>query len=91
MMNWILDIYDQTEHLFAISSITILIVSLYLVYILRFPKVMYDECYDAATRVIAVVIWYIILFSLFVLFPHVQLREKSEERRAVQVEQPLVK
>jgi len=87
MMNWILDIYEQTEHLFAISSIVILIVSLYLVYVLRFPKVMYDKCYDASARAIWILIWYLIFFCLIVIPAHCYLREKCEERREIQLEQ----
>ena len=87
MMNWILDIYEQTEHLFAISSIVILIVSLYLVYVLRFPKLFHDEYSDCWARIMGIVIWYLIFFCLIVIPTHCYLREKCEERREIQLEQ----
>jgi succinate dehydrogenase hydrophobic anchor subunit len=86
-MDWILDIYEQTEHLFAVSSIVILIVSLYLVYVLRFPKMMYNESYDCWTRIMGAVIWYLIFFCLIVVPAHCHLREKCQERKEAQIEQ----
>ena len=80
MMDWILDLYEQTENLFVIVSIILIIVSLYFVYILRFPKILYDECYDFWTRVFAVFIWYLVLFILVVPAPHTYLRDKVLER-----------
>ena len=56
MMNWILDIYEQTENLFAIVSIILIMVSLYFVYILRFPKILYDEYSNLWTRTLGVFI-----------------------------------
>jgi|JI10StandDraft_1071094.scaffolds.fasta_scaffold112707_3 hypothetical protein len=80
MMNWILDIYEQTENLFAIVSIILIMVSLYFVYILRFPKILYDEYSNFWTRILGVFIWYLVLFILLVPAQHNYLRDKVLER-----------
>ena len=38
MMDWILDLYEQTENLFIIVSIILIMVSLYFVYIVPIRK-----------------------------------------------------
>lgn len=81
MMNWILDIYEQTENLFAIVSIILIMVSLYIVYILRFPKILYDEYSDFWSRIFGVFIWYLVLFILLVPVQHNYLRDKVFRKR----------
>lgn len=80
MMNRILDIYEQTENLFAIVSIILIMVSLYIVYILRLPKILYDEYSDFWSRIFSVFIWYLVLFILLVPAQHNYLRDKVLER-----------
>jgi hypothetical protein len=81
MIDWILDIYDQTEpfHLVEITAIITLMISLCFVFILRIPP----------TAIALLGVWLITLILL--LFPAMYLRDKSEERKATQIEQILVK
>lgn len=87
MMDWILDIYDLEEYR-TILIITALMITLFIRFILRFPK--FNEWDDCVCRSLTTfVLFVLVLFSLGI--PTMYLKEKSEERRAVQVEQPLVK
>lgn len=84
MMDFILDIYDIEEYRTAILIITSFMITLFIVFILRFPK--FNEWDDYAYRGLTTfVLFTLVLVSLGI--PYMYLREKSEERRAVQVEQ----
>lgn len=89
MMDWILDIYEQTDYLVEITAIITLMVSLCFVFILRIPDT-FQEWQNWGDKIGAVLGVWLITVVLLVL-PAMYLRDKSEERRAVHIEQPLVK
>jgi len=86
MMDWILNIYDQTEHLLIIASIIAFVLAV--LWTWRF--INFEEWQDFGLKLTVVLgVWIIAMF--IVLISGAYLKHKSEERREAQVEQPLVK
>jgi TRAP-type C4-dicarboxylate transport system permease large subunit len=82
-MDWILDIYEQTEHLFAIVLIIVFMVSL--VWTLRFKK--FQEWEDELEYKVKEVLWLWIVIMLVLFIPGMFLEEQCKKRKEAQIEQ----
>lgn len=88
MMDWILDVYDLEEYRTAIIMIISFMITLFIRFVLRLPK--FSELDDFSHKCVTTgALFCMVVIAVCALTTSI--KQKSEERKATQLEQPLVK